>query len=85
MKFSKKEGYYKYYNKEGKWCRIKFDDNLKCKENFRCFIWFWRPKDSTWLVHSPNKKFKDVFHVINFICKNLETNGVIFKVTIQGA
>jgi len=81
MKYSKKEGYYKYYNKEGKSCRIKIEDKLRNKRKFRCFVWFRYPNDVNWMVHEPSKKFNDVFHVINYLCKNLETDKMIFKVT----
>jgi len=81
--FKSSNGYYKYYNKEGKACRIKIEDKLKNKKNFNCFIWFKYPKKDYWMIHEPNKKFKDVFQVINYLCKNLETNNIVFKVTFK--
>ena len=82
MKKNKKnKGYYKYYNKEGKMCRIKVDDDLRCKTNFNCFVNFKHLNEDYWMIHEPNIKFKDILHIVNFLCKNLETNGIVFKVT----
>ena len=78
--FSKKNGFYKYYNSEGKVCRIKVANNIKCQENFECIVSFWQPTDAEWKMHIPSKKFKDAFDAINFILKNLETSGTIFKI-----
>jgi len=80
-KYTKKDEYYKYYNAEGKKCRIKIEPKLLCERNFKVFVWFKNENDVNWLVHQPKKKFKDVFHVINFILKNLENNNLIFKIT----
>ena len=78
--FSKKNGFYKYYNSEGKVCRIKISDKIKCQENFECLISFWHANDAEWKMHSPSKVFKDIFEVINFILKNLENDRVVFKI-----
>jgi hypothetical protein len=86
-KYSKTNGYYKYYNSEGLKCRIKVTKNAKCRKNDAFTIAFLRPFDYNWNYDIPvdkkNKKmkiFKDCFDVINFILKNLETDGTIFKI-----
>ena len=78
-KFKSKNGYYKYYNKDGKWCRIKVD----CDINGKVLFVLRYPNDGyvTPNYYSPNKKFKNAFDVIKHICKNLETNGLIVEVT----
>lgn len=75
--FKSKNGYYKYYNKEGHMCRIKVSDDALTRKNSE-FIIFWF--EEIWLAHIPTsvKKFRDPFHVINFILKNLETDGKSF-------
>ena len=80
-KYTKKDGYYKYYNSEGKKCRIKIEPELLNGKNFKVFVWFKKEDDAHWLVHQPKKKFRDAFHVINFILKNLENDNLIFKIT----
>jgi len=86
-KFSKENNYYKYYTSDGLKCRIKVTKDAKCRKNDSFTIAFMRPYDYNWNYHIPydkkNKnyrKFKDCFEVINFILKNLETNGTIFKI-----
>ena len=77
QKYKSENGYYKYYNKEGKKCRIKFVDT---DVDFGIMVKFKRPGDTSWLYHYPDKIFDNVFSVINYICKNLETDGTVFKI-----
>jgi len=86
-KYSKENGYYKYYNSEGLKCRIKVTKNARCRKDDNFIIAFLRPQDYNWNYHMPVDKkskkvviFKDCFDAINFILKNLETDGTIFKI-----
>jgi len=69
--------YYKFYNKDGKKCYIKFTKNVNINNPI---IKFKRPFDENWLFHIPNKKFKNCIEIIHFIINNLETNKTKFKV-----
>lgn len=84
-RFSKKNGYYKYYNKEGKWCRIKIKDS-SCVGNTgrkEVLLKFQGPMDDGWLITTIDKEFDNVFDIIHYLCKNLETNGTVFKVELK--
>jgi len=78
-KYKSKNGYYKYYNKEGKWCRIKITDPTISGN----VIFKMRYPYENYLLpnyYSPNRKFKSAFDIITHICKNLETDGLVVKV-----
>ena len=77
--FKSKNGYYKYFNKEGNMCRIKVSEDALTRKNSQ-FTIFWF--DGVWNAHMPTsvKTFRDPFHVISFILKNLETNGKSFLI-----
>jgi len=69
------QGYYKFYNAEGKSCRV------KCKSvEGSCIIKFKHVNEHEWLYHSPNRDFNSCTDAINFILKNLISDGMIFKV-----
>ena len=81
MKKNKAGGYYKYYNADGKWCRVKIDGNI---DNDKVILYIKTPKDERGYLHMPNKTFRDGYHVINYVCKNLDTNGLVVVVTVKG-
>jgi len=70
--------YYKYYTKDGKCAKIKFQKNIIA--NLPIIIKFKRPDDELWNFHTPDKTFKNSFEVIEYILENLETNRTKFKV-----
>ena len=78
-KYSKTNGYWKYYNKEGKWCRIKFKKEVK---NSTIMIKFKKCSNNLepWMYYAPYHTFKNKFDVINYITKNLEKNGLCFQI-----
>jgi len=83
-KHSKNNGYFKYYNKEGKSCRIKFDNDFKFieeKKKFNIIIKFKKDDETLWNYHSPFRKFKSIFEIINYILKNLENDKMVFKIS----
>ena len=81
--YTKKNGYYKYYSKDGKVCRIKFDiPSCYFNSAEQVIISFRKPpKFDERLSHIPKRKFNNVFEVIRHIIKNLETDGLIFEVS----
>ena len=82
MKYKRKYGYYKYYNKDGKKCRIKFLDNFQVHERpFQILVKFKLPGDDEFAYHSPNKTFYGVQDIIHYILSNLENDGVIFEIS----
>ena len=76
MKFKSKNGFYKFFNKEGLKCRIKTNN---CKGDV--ILKFKYPSDEKWYMTIPDIKFKSDSDVITYICKNLETDGTVFEVT----
>jgi ribosomal protein S19E (S16A) len=70
-------GYFKFYNGHGLSCRIKCDKEI----NGQTLIKFKHRSDSHWLYHVPNKTFRNCLEVANFILKNLENDGMVFKIT----
>jgi hypothetical protein len=82
MKYSRRKGYFKYYNKDGLKCRIKFMDNVCNHETpFGVIVKFKRPIDDDFLYHYPNRKFTGIQDVINFVVKNLEHDGTVFEIS----
>jgi len=69
--------YYKFYNKDGKRAYIKVAKFLNLDN---VIIKFQRQRDEDWLYHTPNKKFKNVVEIINFIVENLENDKTYFNV-----
>jgi len=69
-------GYYKFYNKEGISCRIKCTDVI----NGTALIKFKHRDEPGWLYHSPERKFGHILEAVNFVLKNLENTGMIFKI-----
>ena len=74
--------YYKYYNAEGLSCKVKIEDEFEDK---RVVLSLKYPKDERGVMHIPDKIFKNGYHVINYICKNLETDKLVVSVSPQHA
>ena len=75
-KYSRKNGYYKFYNKEGKKCRIKIDGSIKNKE----LIFILRyPNSILPRYYVPNRKFTSKLDLIHHIVSNLETDGLVVE------
>jgi len=72
-----KNGFYKYFNKDGKCARIKFTD---CFKDAKVMIKFKKKDEFEWKYHSPDKIFKEQGDVIRFIMNNLENDCVFFEV-----
>jgi len=87
--YSSKNGFYKYYNKEGKSCRIFVDKDAINLKDQRIILSWTSPNTDGWNVYIPHtkkgedKKFKNIFEVIKHILKNLETDKSIFKVSVS--
>jgi D-alanine-D-alanine ligase-like ATP-grasp enzyme len=77
MKYNKTNGYYKFWNKDGKYCKIKVEDEIKNEKIIVSFI----KNAGEVQYHSPDKIFKNTVEVIHFLLKNLETDGIIFKIS----
>jgi len=78
MKYSRKNGYYKYYNKEGKQCRVKFIENI---ENSRALFKLIYPNSEDPIsMYITRKTFKDNFEILHHIVKNLETDGLVIEI-----
>ena len=71
-------GYYKFYNKAGLSCRIKSSGHIDGSE---ILIRFKHKDDLGWLYHAPKRKFRNCLDATNFILKNLENEGMIFKIS----
>jgi hypothetical protein len=69
-------GYFKFYNGSGISCRIKCSSEIQ-KE---ALIKFKHKEDANWLYHVPNREFRNCLEAANFILKNLENEGMIFKI-----
>jgi hypothetical protein len=78
-KFSKSNRYYKYYNKEGKSCRIKFFTDIK-EEGENVILKYKECGAGDWHYHVPKKKFKNKEELIWYICKNLENDKICFQI-----
>jgi len=74
-KYTKENGYYKFYNKNGKRCKIKCE-NI---ENEKVIISFSKNAGET-MYHLPDKVFKNTTEVIYHLVKNLESDNVIFTI-----
>ena len=79
---NKSNGYYKYYDKYGKCCRIKINGVIN---NERVILHISHPADEKGFLHIPNKVFRNGYHVVNYMCKHLETNGLIVSVSTPNA
>lgn len=77
--FSKKNGYYKYYNSDGLSTRIKVNElEIDSKGILIKFL-----QNGHWMYHTPDAKkhnFENAFDCINFILKNLENENLVFEV-----
>lgn len=83
MSKNSKNGYYKYYNAEGKSCRIKiYVDKIKLPDT-GILLKYKGPEDIFWNYHVPNKHFGNVFEIIKYLSKNTEVDGTIYKVYIN--
>jgi hypothetical protein len=71
-----KNGYYKFYNSQGIYCRIKCNN----VENNEVLIKFKQKNETNWMYHSPNKRFHSCLEVANYILKNLDNQNMIFKI-----
>jgi len=76
-KYSRNNGYYKYYNNKGDYCRIKIKNFT---ENNPIIVKFKDKDDIDWFYHLPDKKFNSVQEIIWYITNNLETPNKIFKI-----
>jgi len=72
-------GYYKFYNKAGLSCRIK----CEMTGPGRIMIKFKTTDDLNWMYYSPNRTFKCCLDASNYILKNLENKGMVFKIYSQ--
>jgi hypothetical protein len=69
-------GYFKFYNKNGQSCRIKCQEEIKGQ----VLIKFKPHDEGAWLYYAPKREFRNCLEVANFILKNLESNGTVFKI-----
>jgi len=81
-KYSRKNGYYKFYNKEGIPFRIKFAGirDIEFENSREILVKFKDQDEIEWKFHSPSKKFNNVFDIIKYIGMNLENTNVVFKI-----
>lgn len=81
-KYSKRNGYYKYYNKNGVSCRVKFENKMAINsKTANVIIEFNKENDiEVSNMHMPARYFNNDFEILNFILKNLETSNLVFKV-----
>ena len=86
-KYTSKNKYYKYYNKYGKSCRIKFSKEFYStplneigETPFNIIIKFKKDPADAWMYHSPDIQFENIFEIIKYICRNTENDKIIFKV-----
>jgi hypothetical protein len=75
MKYKSRNGYFKFYNKNGLSCRIKIQDEISGK----FIIKYKGPDEIIWNYISPDFSAITI-EVINYILKNLETDNSVFKI-----
>ena len=74
-----KKGWYKYKTPVGK-IYIKVSSKIEMTDSGTITMKWQRPQDDSWLYHSPDIEFKDIFDVISHITQNTETRCTKFKI-----
>lgn len=64
----------KLYSKDGTPFFLKI--NKVDFKDIKVLLKFMRPNDESWNYHQPNKKFRNVIHLIKFLQKNVETKNI---------
>ena len=77
--YSKKNGYFKYYNKDGVSLRIKID-MTRCHFEPQHVLISFTHSDGSWVHHIPEKKFTDIHDIVNHVCRNTENKNVVFRI-----
>jgi len=77
-KYSRKNGWFKFYNNQGKFCRIKLNNNIL--KDTKVIIKFKYDNSSDWYYHSPDRKFNGCQDVIWYITNNLESDKMLFEI-----
>lgn len=75
-KYTKTNGWFKFFTEEGLTCRIKSDE----VNDTKVIIKYRHENDIEWTWHSPNIVFKNQLEVARYLLKNLETDQLLFRV-----
>jgi len=81
--YKSKNGYFKYYNAEGKSLRIKMNvKGIKFKEPTQIHLKFKSKTDERWMHTIPRKKFNSIYEIIKYLCSNTTNKDRVFNVIV---
>lgn len=80
MIMSKKDKRWYTYSTEVGDIEIKVSKSIPVNESGIFMFRYMRPDEIDWRYFSPNKEFKDVFHLISHITRNVELAKTRFKI-----
>ena len=78
-----KKGWYEYNIPAGT-IKIKVGKNVECNKSGRITMKWQRPEDDSWLYHSPDDNFENIFDAIAHITRHTETDKCLFKILSIG-